>query len=403
MEAEVTTLSPKQIWQLNPKAAIAWINHAEDLEQKGNISEAFSVFEEALASSLITSKVRLAERYAKFAAKHCGIEEGTIIFQRLRSIKETNKLVDSYLSFLIRHKQHHLVEEILSRDSKIFGTNAYWFRLGNLYEGKGLYDKAIAIYEKLIERNRANADAWNRLREVERSKATATKPNSITKSINFEPEYHSAGLAILQNFGAILRNKYPEGDVAFSIEQSGLKVTMIIEHPEGDREIVEDYLNRYGLVVSGLISPEQYTQDPLEIMDLKRQLIHYESELKWAHEKQRMLEGIVTKQDSDLIFFKNQLGSVLLDNRALSLQNADFSKELLGKLNTQDDNLTLLVKQLIESAEQHNQQEIHAVSTKIAKENPNILKKIKEFTFITLASAGANTPAWIDYLSKTIP
>ncbi|MDE1311661.1 hypothetical protein L9W73_13205 [Vibrio aestuarianus] len=116
-----------------------------------------------------------------------------------------------------------------------------------------------------------------------------------------------------------------------------------------------------------------------------------------------MLEGIVTKQDLDLTFFKNKLESALLDNRALSLQNADFSKELLGKLNTQDDNLTLLVKQLIESAEQHNQQEIHAVSTEIAKANPNILEKIKEFTLITLASAGANTPAWIDYLSKTIP
>lgn len=255
----------------------------------------------------------------------------------------------------------------------------------------------------MIERNRANADAWNRLREAERSKATTAKPDSITKSINFEPEHHSAGLAILQNFGSILRNKYPEGDVAFSIEQSGLKVTMTIEHPEGQREIVEDYLNRYGLVVSGMISPEQYTQNPLEIMDLKRQLINYESELKWAHEKQLMLQGIVSKQDLDLAYFKSKLETVLLDNRTLSLQHADFTKELLGKLNTQDDNLTQLVKQLIKSAEQHNQQEIHAVSTKIAKTNPTILEKIKEFTFITIASAGANTPAWIEYLSKTIP
>lgn len=403
MDTEVTSLSAKQIWQLSPKSATAWTNYAEDLEKKGNISEAFSIFEEALASPLITSKIRLAERYGRLAAKHCGKEEGTILFQKLRSIKETNKLIDSYLSFLIRHKQHHLAEEILLRDSKISGTNAYWFRLGDVYEGKGLYDKAIPIYEKLVERNRANADAWNRLREAERSKATATKPDSITKSINFEPEHHSAGLAILQNFGSILRNKYPESDVAFSIEQSGLKVTMTIEHPEGHREIVEDYLNRYGLVVSGLITPEQYTQNPLEIMDLKRQLINYESELKWAHEKQRMLEGIVTKQDLDLSFFKNKLECALLDNRNLSLQNADFAKELLGKLNTQDDNLTLLVKKLIKSAEQHNPQEIHAVSTEIANANPHILEKIKEFTFITLASAGANTPAWIDYLSKVIP
>ncbi|EGR3866328.1 tetratricopeptide repeat protein [Vibrio cholerae] len=403
MDVEVTTLTPKQIWQLNSNTASAWINYAEELESIGKISEAFTIFEAALVSPQITSKVRLAERYAELASKYCSMEEGNALFQKLRDVKETNKLIDSYLNFLIRHRQPHLAEDFLSRDSKIYGTNTYWFRLADIYEGKGLYDKAIPIYEKLIERNRANADAWNRLREAERSKATTAKPDSITKSINFEPEHHSAGLAILQNFGSILRNKYPEGDVAFSIEQSGLKVTMTIEHPEGQREIVEDYLNRYGLVVSGMISPEQYTQNPLEIMDLKRQLINYESELKWAHEKQLMLQGIVSKQDLDLAYFKSKLETVLLDNRTLSLQHADFTKELLGKLNTQDDNLTQLVKQLIKSAEQHNQQEIHAVSTKIAKTNPTILEKIKEFTFITIASAGANTPAWIEYLSKTIP
>ncbi|MCY7297479.1 tetratricopeptide repeat protein [Alteromonas sp. a30] len=403
MVAEVTSLSPKQIWQLNPKTATAWIKYADYLEEKGKVSEAFSIFEEALASSKIISKVRLTERYAKLAAKHCNKEEGTILFQRLRSIKETNQLIDCYLNFLISHKQYHLVEDILLRNSQISGTNKKWLQIGELYEGKGLYDKAILIYEKLIEKNRANADAWIRLTEAERTKARAGKPNSISKSINFEPEHHSAGLAILQNFGAILRKKYPEGDVAFSIEQSGLKVTMTIEHPEGHREIVEDYLNRYGLVISGLISPEQYTQDPIEIMDLKRQLINYESELKWSQEKQRMLEGIVTKQDSDLSFFKNKLDSALLDNRDLSLKNADLAKELLGKLNTQDDNLTLLIKQLIKSAKQHNQQEIHAISTEIAKAKPNILEKIREFAFITLSSAGANTPAWVNYLSKIIP
>ncbi|HDZ3771416.1 TPA: hypothetical protein RSW75_003660, partial [Vibrio cholerae] len=77
MDTDVTSLSPKQIWQLNPKTATAWINYAEDLEEKGNISEAFSIFEEALASPLITSKIRLAERYGRLAAKHCGEEEGT--------------------------------------------------------------------------------------------------------------------------------------------------------------------------------------------------------------------------------------------------------------------------------------------------------------------------------------
>lgn len=366
MNVEVTTLTPKQIWQLNSNTASAWINYAEELESIGKISEAFTIFEAALVSPQITSKVRLAERYAELASKYCNMEEGNALFQKLRDVKETNKLIDSYLNFLIRHRQPHLAEDFLSRDSKIYGTNTYWFRLADIYEGKGLYDKAIPIYEKLIERNRANADAWNRLREAERSKATTAKPDSITKSINFEPEHHSAGLAILQNFGSILRNKYPEGDVAFSIEQSGLKVTMTIEHPEGQREIVEDYLNRYGLVVSGMISPEQYTQNPLEIMDLKRQLINYESELKWAHEKQLMLQGIVSKQDLDLAYFKSKLETVLLDNRTLSLQHADFTKELLGKLNTQDDNLTQLVKQLIKSAEQHNQQEIHAVSGFVA-------------------------------------
>ncbi|ENM4022708.1 hypothetical protein DDN27_003591, partial [Vibrio cholerae] len=65
MNVEVTTLTPKQIWQLNSNTASAWINYAEELESIGKISEAFTIFEAALVSPQITSKVRLAERYAE--------------------------------------------------------------------------------------------------------------------------------------------------------------------------------------------------------------------------------------------------------------------------------------------------------------------------------------------------
>ncbi len=96
--------------------------------------------------------------------------------------------------------------------------------------------------------------------------------NSITRSIEFPPEYHTAGISILNHFATILRQKYPDQKAKVRIDQDGYKVTMTIETIEGDREIIEKALDDYGLVVKGEMPIEEYTDDPKIIMGLKSEL-----------------------------------------------------------------------------------------------------------------------------------
>ncbi len=55
----------------------------------------------------------------------------------------------------------------------------------------------------------------------------------IARSIEFPPGYKQAGTSILNYFGEVLEQKYPDKDVKVRIEQHGLKVTMVIESALG--------------------------------------------------------------------------------------------------------------------------------------------------------------------------
>jgi uncharacterized protein YjbI with pentapeptide repeats len=96
--------------------------------------------------------------------------------------------------------------------------------------------------------------------------------NLLIRSIEFPSEYHQAGISILNYFGSVLRKKYPEQNAKIRIEQEGLKVTMIVDPLEGDREVIEKALDEYGLVVTGKMSPEKYTNDPIQAIELRNEL-----------------------------------------------------------------------------------------------------------------------------------
>ncbi|MCP4108233.1 MAG: pentapeptide repeat-containing protein [Desulfobacteraceae bacterium] len=83
----------------------------------------------------------------------------------------------------------------------------------------------------------------------------------IIKSIEFPPEYHQAGISILNYFGTVLRKKYPDVKAKVKIEQDGLKVTMIVDTIGGDKEVIEKTLNEYGLVITGKMLPEEFTEN----------------------------------------------------------------------------------------------------------------------------------------------
>ncbi len=69
--------------------------------------------------------------------------------------------------------------------------------------------------------------------------------NEIVRFIEFSPEYYQSGMSILSYFGKILWQKYPNKNVKVRIEQNDLKVKMIIDTPEGNKEEIEKALKEY--------------------------------------------------------------------------------------------------------------------------------------------------------------
>ncbi len=403
MEFEYIEYTPEEYWKKEPQRVTAWYKYAEHLASVGENQKAELIYKEAMASKILERKVRLAESYAKFAVKHLEFGAAEIVFDEAFKIKNSSEITAIYIKFLMEHEKYNEAEKFLIKLTKVEAVNSTWFTLAELYERKDEHIKSIPIYERLIEKNVSNGEAWRRLRNAEKNKKSNINENTITRSISFKPEHHSAGLAILQNFGTLLSQKYPDGDVAFTIEQQGLKITMIIEHPEGDQEVVEDYLNRYGLVVAGQITPEQFTTDPLAIMELKRQIIHMEGEIKWAAEKQRMLEGTIVNQDIQITHFQDQMKVMLLANQSHISNNNDLLKSFFELTNTKDKNTNDLIEQLVNSAKKNDRVQANTISTKLINSSPSVIDKVNEFVLTTMASAGGNTPAWIDFLSKALP
>ncbi|MDM8552422.1 pentapeptide repeat-containing protein [Desulfobacterales bacterium HSG2] len=114
----------------------------------------------------------------------------------------------------------------------------------------------------------------NEFEKLYKNLADLTKfKDLITRSIEFPPEYYQAGISILNEFGSVLQKKHPDTKAKIRIEQDGLKVTMTIDPVEGDREVIENELDEYGLVITGRMTPEEYADnDPLLLVELKSQL-----------------------------------------------------------------------------------------------------------------------------------
>ena len=96
--------------------------------------------------------------------------------------------------------------------------------------------------------------------------------NSIVRSIEFPPEYREAGTSILMYFNHILGVKYPDKRTKVRIEQDGITLRMIIHTQTGCKEIIEETLSEYGMVVTGKLEPENFLSDPLEVIALKNKL-----------------------------------------------------------------------------------------------------------------------------------
>lgn len=94
----------------------------------------------------------------------------------------------------------------------------------------------------------------------------------IDRCIQFPPEYHQAGLDILNYFGTYLREQYPEENASVRIEQQGLTVRLVIETADGKSEIIEKALHEYELIITGVEPPEKFAKSDKLILELRNEL-----------------------------------------------------------------------------------------------------------------------------------
>ncbi|MEM7032351.1 MAG: leucine-rich repeat domain-containing protein [Chloroflexota bacterium] len=148
---------------------------------------------------------------------------------------------------------------------------------------------------------------------------------TIERLIEFAPEHKQAGIGILNYFGDVLDQKYPDMDVKISIQQDGNKVTMIIDPPEGEIEIIQQTLEDYSLVVTGKKPVEEFLDEPTQIIQLQNKLDMALMEIKQNErlliDKDRQidfLENLAMSFSSRPINVTNQLhaGNVLANNEA---------------------------------------------------------------------------------------
>ncbi|HDK6181721.1 TPA: hypothetical protein M2O83_004149 [Klebsiella pneumoniae] len=94
----------------------------------------------------------------------------------------------------------------------------------------------------------------------------------IDRCIEFPPEYHQAGLDILNYFGTYLREQYPDENASVKIEQKGLNVRLIIETSDGKSEVIEKALHEYELIITGAEPPEKFSKNDKLVLELRNEL-----------------------------------------------------------------------------------------------------------------------------------
>ncbi len=133
----------------------------------------------------------------------------------------------------------------------------------------------------------------------------------IRRSIEFPPEYQTAGMSVLSYFGQVVKEKYPNLDVGVSIQQKGKTVSMTVETPEGEKEKIEKTLDEYGLVVTGQMAPEDFLENQLAVIKLESELRAAENRLAMENKISLFKDREIQKQDLRIDGLLNLIGDMV--------------------------------------------------------------------------------------------
>jgi len=181
-------------------------------------------------------------------------------------------------------------------------------------------------------------------KEVESELITITNQQKVERCIHFTPEYHQAGLDILNYFGTYLRERYPEENASVKIEQHGLQVRMVIETKDGKTETIEKALHEYELIITGVASPAQFSSNEKLLFELK-------NELRIAQFRLESKQDLIGMQNGRIDQLLNIIGDGLSNKNQVSI---DF------KPNITLSN-TITINQDIAAALSHVNELIHEI------------------------------------------
>jgi hypothetical protein len=119
----------------------------------------------------------------------------------------------------------------------------------------------------------------------------AAQSGQLVKELNIPPDYHKAGVTILQGFISLLQERFPGSGFSSTIRQDGLKLTLIVHDLDGKKLEVSEFLDRYALVVMGHAPISTVTANPISAIELRHQLELAKTQISTQREINSLLKS----------------------------------------------------------------------------------------------------------------
>lgn len=209
----------------------------------------------------------------------------------------------------------------------------------------------------------------------------------------------------------MLREKYPDHHATVKIEQEGLKVRLIVESENGDREIIEKALKEYELVVRGETPAEAF-------FDAKDKILELRNELRIAQLRIESQRDFIAYQGQELLTLKQLIGRAFSAPTAAPVTitvnptiNVDASSTNTSVVETAIPSISEGLQHLIDYAKSDAglhlrlldlEESVRAISGKRTPENvenSSGLQKLKRF-LDEAGDAGSSVGQWLGKISE---
>lgn len=199
----------------------------------------------------------------------------------------------------------------------------------------------------------------------------------IIRESSIPKEYQPSSVSLLFYFKTIVYQSNPDIDVSLSIDNTDDRIKVTISCNKDDEEFIENLFSKYGLVISGEISPNEILSESHHVIALKHKLEISEMELRQSREyfssERNQYDLRINSLEENLKNNNNILMKMMVENKNI---REDFSKILKFKNNKKSTRK--LVKYLIANIEKKNKKKTLKSLEKIKKNDSGIFNDINE-------------------------